>query len=72
MSVPVPAIAMCWDGETQQAELRIDGAVFIGEARDVERAFSALNKLRDRATSAEDRLAAVARRLDEVSREFRR
>lgn len=67
-----PAIAMCWDGETPTAELRVYGMVFTGEPADVEVAFDALNKLRDRATDAESRLAAVARRLDEIAREVDR
>jgi hypothetical protein len=64
-----PSIAMCWDGETPAAELRVDGLVLTGEPRDVQRAFDALNKLKDRALVAERRVASARHHAERVIEE---
>ena len=62
-------IALCWDGQTPDAELRIDSLVFTGRPRDVQKAFDRLNQLRQDCQDAEDRLRRVLRAVDEVERE---
>lgn len=54
-----PDVAMCWDGVTETAELRINGRHFVGKPHDVEAAFDALNELKDEALDARARCADV-------------
>ncbi len=51
-----PEISMCWDGETDDAELTVGGVTLSGHPDDIEDAFAVLVKLRDRADEAEARV----------------
>lgn len=43
-----PTVAMCWDGQTYDAELIVDGRTLSGSPADVTAVFHALNEQRRR------------------------
>lgn len=63
----LPDIAMCWDGQTETAELRVSGVVLNGHPRDVEFVFHELNRFRDRAQGTHRRLQELNRAIHELA-----